>query len=110
MAGKTPGRLGNRALTDALRTLSEEMISVTDDGTPLTRAQKLAEAVWKLALGHYSKEKDSEGKVKAAMAIQEEQQGIRAADKVRQLSVDRINKLAGAKVGGPPKFKPRGDK
>src|SRR5580700_5407734 len=105
MAGKTPGRLGNRALTDALRTLSEEMISVTDDGTPLTRAQKLAEAVWKLALGHYSKEKDSEGKVKdvwhppvawamqwiterlegkAPMAIQEEQQGIRAADKVRQ--------------------------
>lgn len=129
MIHKIPGKIGAKALTTALRALSEEAVSITDDGTPVTRAEQLAAIVWKLALGHTEKVKTPEGRVaevihppvpwalqwiterlegKAPVAVQDENIGIKAADKVRQLSIDRLNSLA--KVGGPPRYKPRSDK
>lgn len=128
MQAKIPGKLGAKALTNALRTLSEEVTTIDNAGEPLTRAQQLAEHVWRLALGwdetvvnpHTGKKElikhppvpwamqymfeRLEGK--APIAVQEENHGIKAVDKVRQLTVDRLNSLVKA---GPPKFKPKGD-
>lgn len=125
---KIPGKLGAKALTEALRRLSFEATTITDDGTPLSRAEQLADLVWKYALGWTESTTTPEGRKveikhppvawamqymferlegKAPIAVQDENPGIKAADKVRQLAVDRVNSMA--KVGGPPKFKPKGD-
>lgn len=124
-----PGRLATRALTGELKKLAAEVHTITDDGTPVTREQALANMIWRQALGWVEVIRDDEGnrkeiqhppvawcqqflfervEGKAPIAIVDETGGIKAADKVRQLAKDRINSLSKAKVG-PPKHKPKGD-
>ena len=127
MSMKIPGKVGAKALTEELRKMSFQAVTILDDGTPVTRAEKLAELIWKYALGWTESVRDEEGRIvqkvhapvawamqymferlegKAPIAIQDEQAGIKAVDKVRQLSVDRVNKLVKTKAGPPP-FKPK---
>jgi len=119
------GRLGTRALTNELRKLAAEVHTITNDGTPVTREQALADMIWKLALGWTETVLDEEGnrkKVthppvawamqylferiegKAPQAIVEDAGGIKAADRVRELAKDRINSLARV-AAGPPSIK-----
>lgn len=118
-------RQTGKALSESLRKMATEPVSVTDDGTPITRAEKLAAYIWKIAEGWWEEGLDKDFKPfkvwhkpedwaikfifernegKAAQAMTEEQPGIRALDKVRELSKDRLNKLAKA---GPPGYKPK---
>lgn len=117
------GRFGTRALTGELKKLSVQVHTVTDDGTPVTREQALADLIWKQALGWEEVTRDSNGTVrkvphppvawaqqylfermegKAPQASGEDSGGIKAADKVRDLAKDRLNKLARVAVGPPP--------
>lgn len=118
-----------RALTGHLRTLAGEVHTVTDDGTPVTREQALAELIWKQALGWTETTRDDSGNAKnvkhppvawaqqylyeridgKAMVMQPDgETGLKAADKVRELARDRVNALAAAVVpSGPPKFRPK---
>lgn len=119
-------KLSTKALTAELRKLAEEQISVTDAGDPITRAQALADLVWKMAIGWTELTRDSNGtqqqkyhppvqwaiqflmeriEGKPAQAVQETESGIKAAEKVRDLAKDRVNGLT-AKLIGPPKLKP----
>jgi len=121
---KAPGILGGKALTDELRKLAMQVHTVLDDGTPVTRAQTLAELIWKLALGWVETTRDDDGnrkeiahppvawamqyvfertEGKAAIAQSESVDRISATDKVRDLAKARINKLAAVTVG-PPKI------
>lgn len=118
-------KLSARALTSALKKIAAEVMSIEDDGSPITRHDALARLMWNKALGwteilvddHGTQKKVShppeswamqyiferlEGK--AAPMVQEREAGVSAADKVRELSKDRLNKIAVA-VAGPPKFK-----
>lgn len=118
------GRFGTRALTGELKKLAGEVHTVTDDGTPVTREQALAELIWKQALGWMEVTRDENGnrkeiphppvawaqqylfermEGKAPQATTEDTGGMKAADKVRELSKDRINKLARVAIG-PPKL------
>lgn len=124
------GRLGGKALTSELRKLANEATTITDDGTPVTREQQLAVMIWRQALGWTEDTRDEMGNAvtkkhppvawcqqflfermegKAPVASTENDGGMKAADKVRQLAKDRINALSIAKagVGGPPKHKPK---
>jgi hypothetical protein len=123
--------LSSKALTNELRKLSAEAFTITDDGTPVTRAQRLAELIWRLAVGYTETITTDSGNKKevehppvpwamkfaferiegrSPEAQTEETERISAADKVRQLSKDRINKMA-AVASGPPKLTkpPKGD-
>jgi len=120
-------RFSPRALTTEVRKLAEEAFSVTDDGTPLTRAEALARLLWNMALGYSEKVRDEDGTLKTVIhppvawsvqylyerlegrpqtAIAEDDTRIRAADKVRELSKQRLNKMAAVIVAGPPQHKP----
>lgn len=129
---KAPGILGGKALTAELRKLAVEAIDVSPDGTPVTREQILSLLIWNQALGWTETwwETDSSGnrikrevkhkpvpwaqqylfermEGKAAQAMPEENGGVKAADKVRQLAKDRINSLARITAGPPmPKGTP----
>jgi hypothetical protein len=118
-----------RALTGHLRTLASEVHTVLDDGTPVTREQRLAALIWDQALGYTEVTRDEEGNRKEvihkpvawaqqylyeridgkAMVMQPDgETGLKAADKVRDLAKQRVNALAAAVVpSGPPKFKPK---
>jgi hypothetical protein len=126
-----PGRLSNKALTAELRKLAV-IINVEhfdDDGSPLTNEQALARLIWKMALGYTETVIDDNGtrqKVthkpvawamqylferiegKAQVAQPENESGMKAADKVRDLAKQRINALAAGVTSGPPKHKPKG--
>lgn len=114
MASKLP-KFAGAALTRELRKLAVEFIDTEPDGTPITREQKLAKMIWDLALGHTEKVRDENGTMqeryfppvawaqqflfervegKAAQAAPEEGDRIKAVDKVRELSRQRLNKLA----------------
>jgi len=123
--------LSTKALTTSLRALSGQAIDIEPDGTPITRYEKLAKLIWDQALGYTEKVRDDEGNLKeivhkpvawaqqyvferlegkAIMAVAEEDGRIKAAEKVRDLAKDRINKLAGKMAGvksGPPRYKPQ---
>lgn len=120
-------RFGARALTNELKKLAGEVVSVTDDGTPITREQQLADMIWKQALGWEETTRDALGNLqkirhppvawaqqylfermegKAPQAQTEDAGGIKAADKVRELAKQRINGLA-AVASGPPKLPKR---
>jgi hypothetical protein len=119
------GRYGTRALTSELKKLASEVHTITNDGTPVTREQALADMIWKLALGWTEVQRDEEGNAKkvihppvawamqylferiegkAPQAITEDGGGIKAADRVRELAKDRINGLARV-AAGPPSIK-----
>lgn len=117
------GRFGSKALTNELRKLANEAFTITNDGTPVTREQKLAELIWKQALGWTETIRDDDGNPKtvvhppvawaqqylferlegkAPQAIPEDSGGIKAVEKVRQLAKDRINNMAKVAAGPPP--------
>lgn len=124
-----PGRLSGKQLTNHLRTLAEEMISVTDAGDPITRAQALADLIWKFALGWTEEYRDDNGTLvkkkhppvawamqylfertegRAPVSMPENEGGLKAADKVSDLAKQRVNQRAKAAAGvtsGPPVFK-----
>lgn len=118
------GKLSAKVLTENLRKLAAEAIDITADGTPVTRADRLAELVWQFALGWVEEGRDEEGnkyrKVhspvgwamqylfertegRVPQAAVEEHMGVRAADKVRELSKQRINAAAAVALGPPKK-------
>jgi len=121
-----PQQISTKALTQQVRKLGEQIISVTDDGSPISRNEALAQMLWDMALGHTSRERDTDGTMRevyhppvawCAQYIYERQEGrsptavpendtrIRAADRVRDLAKARLNKIAVA-VAGPPQHKP----
>ena len=97
-------------LSKYLRALALDVESMTDDGDPVTKAQKLADLVWKYALGAVD-EKDStkkappavwaitllyeriEGKVPIAVP---DESGRSLTDKVSDLGKAKANALAEA--------------
>ena len=116
--------MGGRALTNELKKLAGHVVNVLPDGTQVTRAEALAELIWKYALGWVEETRDEHGnrrKVehppvawamqyvfersegKAPVANAEASTGMRAADRVRELARDRINSMA-AVAAGPPKM------
>jgi hypothetical protein len=123
------GRFGGKALTAELRKLAAEVHTVTNDGTPVTREQRLGELIWQQALGWTEESRDDNGTMKkvvhlpvawaqqylferlegkAPVAVAENDGGMKAADKVRSLAKDRVNALAAkAAVGKPPSYKPK---
>jgi hypothetical protein len=124
MAVGTGGvKMGSRALTSELRKLASQPVDVEPDGTPITREAKLAALIWRQALGWTERVRDVEGNLvektyppvawaqqylyerlegKVAQAVPDEHVGIKAVDRVRDLSRDRLNLLA--KIAqGPPK-------
>lgn len=125
-----PNRFGGKVLTDALRKLATHVIDVGPDGTQTTRFEKLALLIWDQALGSKTQKRNAEGNLvdvevkgvawaqqflwerlegKAPIAITEDGGGIKAAEKVRDLARDRVNKMT-AKVlapSGPPKYRPK---
>jgi hypothetical protein len=126
MAISASGRLGGRALTEELRRLAGEAYTVNDGGDTLTRRDVLAEMIWKQALGWTEEVRDEDGNLKrvvhppvawcqqylfermegkAPVAAPDEGSSIKAADKVRDLARDRLNRLAVVK-SGPPKPRP----
>lgn len=131
-------KLVGRALTTELRKLASEVHTCTDSGDPITKEQLLARMVWDLALGVTEMKRDEEGNLKriehkpvawaqqflfdrlegkAVPTTPENETGVRAADKVRELAKNRLNgfaeKALSAKrraevVVGPPKYEPKG--
>jgi len=118
-------RYTGKELTKYLRTLAMEAESIADDGTPITRAEALARALWTKALGGKKRNRDGtesellpeawaiqliyerlEGKV--ANAATDESGKITTAEKVSELSRNRINSLStvatGTKKSLPPKI------
>ena len=97
-------------LSKYLRALALDIESMSDDGDPITKAQKLADLVWKYALG-ITDEKDPtkkaapavwaiellynriEGKIPLAVV---EDQGRSLTDKVSDLGKAKANSLAEA--------------
>jgi hypothetical protein len=115
-------RLSAIALTNHLRQLAAEVVEVLPDGTQVTRNEKLAELIWKQALGFAEEIKDEWGNTKtvthkpvswaqqylyeridgkAPIAAPESQSGVRASDRVRDLARNRLNALAEV-ASGPP--------
>src|SRR5690348_11146241 len=112
--------LGGKALTSELRKLASQVHDVLPDGTQVTREEMLAELIWKQALGWSETTQDEEGNDKKivhkpvawaqqyiferlegkAIPVQPDNEGgIKAADKVRDLAKQRLNALAAAKSG-----------
>lgn len=124
------GRVSGKALTNHLRTLSEEAFTIDDNGTPVTRAQRLAELIWKTALGHTEEYRDDSGTLvkryhppaswaaqylfermegRAPVSMPENEGGLKASDKVRELAKQRLNQRALAVAGVasiPPNYRP----
>jgi len=127
-----PTKLSTKALTRYLNEMGALVHTVDDEGNPISREQALADLLWKKALGYTEMGRDDDGnrcevvhkpeawamqyiferrEGKAPAAVQtEDADRIRAADKVRELARERLNKLAAAKAGpsGPPTYKPKG--
>lgn len=112
---KQSDRLTRQKLTEELRRRGNEVISMDDNGDPVTRLQALAELTWKYALGYTEETRDDKGQVKTevhrpapwaaqyvferldgkvAIAAIEETTKPKAAERVRDLAVARINALA----------------
>lgn len=117
--------LKGRALTLELRKLANEAHTMTDDGTPVTREQVLAQMIWRQALGWEELTRDENGNAvkkthlpvawcqqflfermegKVPIATADLVTGPRAADRVRTLAKDRLNRIA--EVVSAPTAKP----
>jgi hypothetical protein len=111
-AGKVPtGQL----LSRFLRQLATEVETISENGTPVTKAQVLAELVWKTALGYEKADPDDPNKKKyqppAQWAIQmiydrlegripealQDTKGGTIAEKVTELGRKQVNELAEVK-------------
>jgi len=117
-------RYTSRELTKHLRALAIEAHDTTPEGDVITRSQKLAEILWKKALGHTEAVPDRKtGKIeerynppeawamtmiyerlegRVANATVEDGGKVSVTDKVSELALERANKLAAAAVGKPP--------
>jgi glucose dehydrogenase len=130
-----PGKINTKAITKHLHQLGAEVHTTDAQGNPITREQALAQVLWDLALGGEVVERDLEGNLKrvatkpvawaiqyvmdrkegkAVAATNDNETGIKAAEKVRGLAKDRLNDLALAAaaarkpaLAGPPKYVPR---
>ncbi len=132
-------RFNNRELTNKLRELAAEIHDVElidGEAVTKTRGETLAELIWKRALGYTEEvteeDPDTPGKVNTRMiihkpeissahliydrlegktpqALPDEHGGVTAADKVRELAIARVNRMAneaiGQKMPGPPSYK-----
>src|SRR6266516_4622347 len=128
MATNAPGIFSKRAVNKHLHEVGARVHEeLNDSGDSQTKDEALAELLWKMALGYTEEVRDDDGTLrkvvhgpvawamqyiverkegKAVQAISEEDGRIKAADKVRELARDRMNKLAVSKAGvskGPPK-------
>jgi hypothetical protein len=124
MIMNAPGRFNSKALTGELRKLAQQAVTIDDEGNAVTREQKLAELLWNLAIGYTEAKRDPQGNLKEVkhepvawavqmmfdrmegrpqVAVQENETGIKAVDKVRELSKQRLNAIASAKIGPPKK-------
>ena len=111
-------RLGTKALTTELKKLGSEVVDIDKGGEPITREQQLAAMIWRQAIGWWEETRDDNGNKKkvwhppvawcqqflfermegkAPQATQDETSGIKAVDKVRELSVSRINAIGAKK-------------
>lgn len=106
-------KYNQKALSDELKRLAVQVVDVTDDGSPETRAQKLARAVWDRALGFKEMVEDKGGsrevvhppetwamqyvferlEGKVPLSTPEESSRVKAADHVAELARQRINSL-----------------
>lgn len=110
-----PKRYSSKELTNHLREMAAEAHDMLDDGSMLTRGEALALLLWRKALGYTEKRVDDEGKEtevyhepaswaiqlvyermegRTPQAITEDEQRIKAADRVRDLAKSRLNSLA----------------
>lgn len=123
--------INTRNLTKHLNVLGMEAHDVLPDGTPMSREEKLARLLWDRALGYEEETRDADGnrktikhkpeawamqyiyerkEGKTTPAPQEDNQRIKASDRVRELAQERLNQIA-KKVAvplvakGPPPFK-----
>lgn len=114
-------RYTQRELTKHLRSLAMEAEGMSDAGDIITRAEALARALWKKALGFKAMEMREGGmrevdhapeawaiqliyerlEGKVANAAPEEGGKIAAVDRVSELARNRVNALASASVGIP---------
>jgi hypothetical protein len=124
------GKIGGKALTGELRKLASEVHTSDAHGNAITKEQALSDLIWKQALGWEEVTRDEMGNLvkvlhkpvawaqqylferlegKAPIAMPDNDGGMKAADKVRQLAKDRINAraVASAGIGKPPKHKPK---
>lgn len=120
-------KVGTKALTVELRRLASQAIDVDDDGGPISREAALASLIWKQALGWTERVRDDNGNLtekkhppvawaqqyvferlegKVTQAVPDEHGSIKAVDRVRELSRDRLNLLSRV-AQGPPKVAPR---
>jgi hypothetical protein len=127
-----PGIFSKRAITKHVNEIGARIHEqLNDGGDSMTKDEALAELLWKMALGYTEKVRDEEGNQrevvhqpvawamqylyerkegKAVASVEAEDGRMKAAEKVRELAKDRLNKLANAKAGvpkGPPKYKPK---
>lgn len=128
-------RITGKELTRHLRDLAAEAATARDNGDVVSNAQALAELIWKKALGYTDMQKNRDGELietyhtpeswaiqllyeriegKAGPTTTEEAGKISAADKVGELSRNRINAMATSTIGIgtkplPPKI-PRKEK
>jgi hypothetical protein len=110
-----PKRYSSKELTNHLREMAAEAHDMMDDGSVLTRGEALALLLWRKALGYTEKRVDDEGtetevyhepaswaiqlvyermEGRTPQAITEDEQRIKAADRVRDLAKSRLNSLA----------------
>ena len=126
MSALNPKKLGGKRLTDELRKLAVEAVSIDDEGNPITREATLAALIWKQALGWEEKVRDENGNLqsifhppvawcqqflyermegKAPVATADPEGHVKAKDRVSDLAKNRLNAMSG-KTGGPPKYTP----
>lgn len=122
-----------KQLTLHLKQLAKEAHSIHDDGAVITRSEALATLVWSYALGWEEEDPDNKEKKilhrpnrwaiellwdrlegKVASGTDDDAGTMTAADKVGEQAKNRVNALTVAtlhsKPGGPPRFKPEGER
>lgn len=124
-------RYTGKELTKFLRQLAVDVESSADDGTPQTKAECLARLLWQKALGYKAQEMRGEGASRAmtevyhppeSWAIQmiyerlegkvansapEDGTRTTAAERISDLSRQRINAMAGGVPAEPKKLPPK---
>lgn len=118
-------QFGGKKLTEELRRLGSQVHDILPDGTQITRDEALADLIWKQALGWTEQRRNKEGNLeevihppnrdwgqflyerregKSVTATPDTEGGMKATDKVRELTKQRLNSFV--KVG-PPTHKPK---
>lgn len=125
------GRLNQKQIDIALRKLVAEVVTSESDGegnvTAVTNGDLIARLLLQKAVGGERVTRDAEGNKKTEVlkpeawalqyivervggktpiAVPDQEVGVRASDKVRELARERLNKLATA-ASGPPRHIPK---